>query len=74
MRNAEVVRRSMYAWVRLAVLERRRRRRRSARPAAGEMGRASLRTVGESGIVAGELWRGCGVWDLLFMEWTRIEL
>lgn len=53
MRNAEVVRRSMYAWVRLAVLERRGRRRRSARPAVGEMGRASLRTVGGSGIVAG---------------------
>ena len=43
--------------------------------------RASPRTVGEGGIVvgeggivAGELWRGCGVWDLLFVEWTRIEL
>jgi hypothetical protein len=74
LRNAEVVRRSMYAWVRLAVLERRGRRQRSARPAAGDIGRASPRMFGESGIVAGEMWRGCGVWNLLFVGWTRIEL
>ena len=54
-RNAEVVRRSIYAWVKLAVLERRGRRRRSARPAAGEMGWTSPRTVGGSGMVASEL-------------------
>jgi hypothetical protein len=41
------------------VLERRGRRRRSAIPAAGERGRASPRTVGECGMVAGDVARLC---------------